>query len=90
MISLKDKIRSSIFLQSYFDTLGFNNSYWEGNFGYNVIKTPGNAAFFWFSIIFNFFSLGGFSNIDIKEWNSSDDTILAIATGLACIKGGSE
>ncbi len=90
MISLKDKIRSSIFLQSYFDTLGFNNSYWEFNFGNNVIKTPGNAAFVWFSIVFNFFSLGGFSNIDIKGWISSDDTILAIATGLACIKGGSE
>ena len=90
MISLNEKIKASIFLLSYFETLGFNNGHWEFNYGSSSIDNIGQGAYTWLSIIHHFFAIGGFSNIDLTNWNASDDTIMTIATGLACLKGGSE
>ena len=89
MVSLKEKVSASIFLLSYFETLGFNNAEWEFNYGNNNLNIN-QAGYVWINIIHHFFALGGFSNINITNWNSSDDTILAIGTGLACLKGGTE
>ena len=89
MSNLNEKIKASLFLLSYFDTLGFNNTIWEFNFG----AYPGNSvesAYFYLEIIHNYFSLGGYTNIDISDWNASDDTIMMLATGFACQNGGGE
>ena len=87
MISLNEKIKASIFLLSYFETLGFNNGHWEFNYGSSNIDNIGQGAYTWLSIIHHFFAIGGFSNIDLTGWNASDDTVMMIATGLACLKG---
>ena len=89
MINLNEKIKASIYLLSYFETLGFNNTQWEFNYGTTQINKH-NASYVWLSILHHFFAIGGFSNIDITTWDSSDDTIMTIATGLACIGGGNE
>jgi len=87
---IKNKIKASLLFHSYFDTLGFHNGKWEFNFGSSEIKNDYQGAFIWTSIMHEFFSLGGFSNIDITSWNSSDDTILNIASGYAMIHDGND
>lgn len=82
---IKEKIKASIFLQSYFETLGFKNGSWEFNFRNNP-RSIESSAYYWTKIMHEFFSLGGFSKINIKDWKSSDDTIMAIASGKACLK----
>ena len=88
-MSIKEKITASIFLSSYLDTLGSFNGRWEFNFGKSINNNLQSSSVN-LEIIHNFFSLGGFSNIDISKWKSSDDTIMMIATGLATIAGGKE
>mgnify|MGYP001373435781 CR=1 FL=1 len=89
MSLLKEKIRASIYLLSYFETLGFGNTSWEFNFG-NTKFEKNESAYMWLNIIHNYFALGGFNKIDITDWKSSDDTIMMIATGLGCLIGGNE
>jgi ADP-ribosylglycohydrolase len=84
-----DKLKAGILFSSYFDTIGFKNGEWEFNYGkgihnLNDLMTAG------YTIIHHYMSLGGFSNIDISNWKSSDDTILLMATTKALIDGGSE
>jgi ADP-ribosylarginine hydrolase len=87
MSKLKEKISASLVLGSYLDTLGFFNGLWE--FNYNLpIDSYNTAINMNYNILHNFFALGGY-NIDISDWNSSDDTIMMIATVVACKKGGS-
>jgi len=85
MDNIKEKIKASIMLASYLDTLGFKNGEWEFNYNKNI-KSKEDLKSVWLNIIHHFFSLGGFQNIDIQKWNSSDDTILLIATGKACLE----
>lgn len=89
MSNLNEKIKASLFLLSYFDTLGFNNTIWEFNFGAN----PGDyveSSYLYLTIVHQYFALGGYTNIDISDWNASDDTIMMLATGFACKNGGGE
>jgi ADP-ribosylarginine hydrolase len=88
-MSIKEKIKASIFISSYLDTLGSFDGRWEFNFG-KTINTNLQSSSVNFEILHHFFSLGGFSNIDISKWKSSDDTIMMIATGLGTLKGGKE
>ncbi len=90
MAKLKEKINASIVLGSYLDTLGFNNGIWEFNFRNTIrIKDFIEAFYINYEIMCDFFSKGGF-NIDISDWDASDDTIMMIATVKACKKGGSQ
>ncbi len=90
MTDLKEKIYASLVLGSYLDTLGFNNGLWEFNFRQNLkIKDIPNAIIINNEILSDFFSKDGF-NIDISDWDASDDTIMMIATAKACKKGGSQ
>jgi ADP-ribosylarginine hydrolase len=89
-MKLKEKINASIILGSYLDTLGFCNGIWEFNFKSNMkINDLQVGNYINYEILSDFFSKGGF-NIDISDWNSSDDTIMMIATIKACNKGGSQ
>ena len=88
MTKLNQKIKASIMLASYLDTLGYKNGEWEFNFNLNINeKSTSNVV--WLYIVHQYFALGG-SNIDISKWDSSDDTILMLATAKACMKGGKE
>jgi ADP-ribosylarginine hydrolase len=89
MSNLNEKIKASLFLLSYFDTLGFNNTSWEFNFGKAPIGQI-ESAYLYLEIIHEYFALGGYTNIDISDWNASDDTIMMLATGFACKNGGGE
>ena len=86
-INISDKIKTSLMMNSYFDTLGFKNTEWEFNFNFNNNNNNLQANLIWLHIVHNYFVLGG-SNIDISSWNASDDTILTLATGHSILKGG--
>lgn len=87
---LKEKINASIILGSYLDTLGFCNGLWEFNFTKTIkITSLTMGNYINYEILSDFFNRGGF-NIDISDWNASDDTIMMIATIKACKKGGSQ
>jgi ADP-ribosylglycohydrolase len=88
-MSIKEKISASIILSSYLDTLGSKDGKWEFNMGKAATNTI-QASSINYEILHEFFALGGFSNIDITNWKSSDDTILMIATGIASMLGGKE
>lgn len=90
MKKIKEKIKASIYLLSYFETLGFKNGQWEFNYNFRPPTSVEDIAFQNITIIHHFFSLGGFEHMDITGWNSSDDTIMSLATSYACIKGGTE
>jgi ADP-ribosylarginine hydrolase len=89
-MALKEKISASCVLGSYLDTLGFNNGFWEFNFreGLKLTNFP-SGVITNYEILSDFFSKGGF-NINLKDWDASDDTIMMIATIKACKKGGSQ
>ena len=90
MINITEKIKASIFLTSYFETLGFYNGTWEFNYNKTMPLNSRDVSIMNMEILTHFFNLGGFTNIDITNWNSSDDTIMTIATVNACINGGTE
>jgi ADP-ribosylarginine hydrolase len=89
MVESTEKIEASIMLLSYLDTIGFKNGQWEFNYNKNTNNID-EALEMNFTIINHYMSLGGFTNLDIKGWRSSDDTILMIATIKALIDGGKE
>jgi ADP-ribosylarginine hydrolase len=89
MVKITEKIEASIMLASYFETVGFKNGVWEFNYQMNT----NNFSLFveiWANLFHNYFILGGPSFINVKNWNSSDDTLMIIATADAIIKGGGE
>jgi hypothetical protein len=90
MVNKNEKIEAGIMLASYLDTIGFKNGDWELNYRRGTGNTPTEAMFANFTIVHHFMSLGGFNNIDITNWKSSDDTILLIATIKALCDGSSE
>lgn len=63
------------FYHSLGDTIGYNNGNWEFNYGEaNVGPEYVNE------LIYDFIDLGGVSDLSIKNWMSSDDTILYLDT----------
>ena len=87
MSNINNKIEAGFMLASYLETVGFRNGIWEFNYGYKLdsIQMVNKV---WLDMILDFFSLGGF-NINISNWNASDDTILLIATGEAIVNNTS-
>ena len=89
-MTLKEKINASCVLGSYLDTLGFNNGFWEFNFRLKYKLVHLSAGILTnFEILSDFFSKGGF-DINLEDWDASDDTIMMIATAKACKRGGSQ
>jgi len=82
-----EKIKASLLFASYFETLGFKNKEWE--FNYNTrCKTLESYINISNKMLNYFIILGGANYINLDGWNSSDDTILILATYRACINGG--
>ncbi len=68
----KDNIVSIFLLHALGDTIGFKNGIWEFNYGNINISDIRITV----EIISEFISLGGITNISLKDWYVSDDTIL--------------
>ena len=67
MPTIEERKTASIFLSSYLDTLGFNNGNWEFNFNIPEITNYNAAEVINNRITTQFFSKGGFSNINISK-----------------------
>jgi len=63
------------FFQTIGDTIGFYNGNWEFNYG-----DPNIGSKYAMEMVYQYFDLGGISELNIKEWRASDDTILYLAT----------
>jgi ADP-ribosylarginine hydrolase len=89
MVKNTEKIEASLMLGSYFETLGYKNGSWEFNY---QSKTDSFTKFMeiWTYLLHHYLILGGSNYINIKDWNSSDDTILILATAKAVVNGGGE
>ena len=82
---MDEKIEASIMLASYFETLGFKNSQWEFNYSANITSLN-EYMVLWNTMLHHYTILGGSTQINIKNWDSSDDTILIMATMEALFK----
>lgn len=89
MVNKQEKIEAAIMLLSYLETIGFYNGKWEFNYTMPV-DSISNVSIANYTMVMEFMSLGGFNNLSIKNWNSSDDTILMIAVIKALLNGGKE
>ena len=85
---INQKIEASLMISSYLETVGFNNTQWEFNYNEHIIDAN-MYLITWSYLLHHYLVLGG-SNIDITGWNSSDDTILILATSKGVIENGSE
>jgi ADP-ribosylglycohydrolase len=89
MVNKQEKIEAAIMLLSYLETVGFYNGKWE--FNYNIpVDNINNVFIANYTMVMEYMSLGGFNNLSIKNWDSSDDTILMIGVIKALLKGGKE
>ncbi len=89
MVKIAERIEASLMLASYFETLGFKNGHWEFNYTLSIDSLKSFSSV-WNTLLHNFLVLGGPNQINIKDWNSSDDTIMILATIDGIAKGGGE
>lgn len=76
-----EKFKACLILASFGDTFGFRNGHWEFNLGKQ--NPPLDMSI---SYIFEFISMGGINNLNLKDWNASDDTILQIAVAKSLLQ----
>lgn len=88
-ISYKNKVEGCLLIASFLETIGFYNGKWEFNYG-NKITNLKDALIINNILLNDYYMQGGLDNLNIKGLNSSDDTILLIATGSAVVNGGGE
>ena len=86
-ISYKNKVKGCLYISSFLETFGFFNRKWEFNYG-SAINTINDGVIMNYLFIQDFMSIGGIDLIDITKLNSSDDTILMLATCEAVNNGG--
>lgn len=89
MVQLNEKIESAIMLSSYLETIGFKNGQWEFNYQLNA-RNMYEYISISNTLLHHFLILGGASNINVTNWNASDDTLLILAIGEAIIDEGNE
>lgn len=89
MVNYKEKVEGCLYLSSFLETLAFFNGKWEFNYG-NKIDTIKEGVLMNYFFINHYYMMGGMNNLDFKHLQSSDDTILIIATAEAINNGGGE
>ena len=87
MSTYKEKVEGCLYLSSFLETLGFFNAKWEFNYG-QPIDSITEGLVMNYSLLNQYYLLGGLNNVNFKTLHSSDDTLLIIATTEAVIKGG--
>jgi ADP-ribosylarginine hydrolase len=80
-----ENYKAIMLLHALGDTIGFKNGEWEFNFFNHDLSYKTTLE-----IVFQFISLGGFSSIDLKDWNVSDDTLIHIATAKTLLQNKSD
>ena len=88
-ISYKNKVEGCLYISSFLETFGYFNAKWEFNYN-NKIDTIKEGIIMNYFFINQYTMLGGIEKIDITKLNSSDDTILLLATCEAVNNGGGE
>jgi ADP-ribosylglycohydrolase len=88
-ILFKNKVEGCLYIASFLETFGYFNSKWEFNYD-NKIDTINEGNIMNYFFIYQYTMLGGIDKIDITTLNSSDDTILLLATCEAVNNGGGE
>lgn len=86
-----ERVKSSLLLGSYLETIAFRNGDWEFNYFKNVDSLDNGLAFN-YRFLYEYFLTGdkqNFNNTKL-EFSSSDDTIVLIATLEAILNGGGE
>lgn len=73
---MEDRYIGCMLLHAVGDTVGYKNSEWEFMIG-SFSKT--------FEKLYEFIDLGGITNISLKNWKVSDDTILHIKTAISIL-----
>ena len=73
-MELLDKFQACMVLHALGDTIGFKNGDWEFNYGQRATIETSNDR------LFEFISLGGINQVDLKGWIVSDDTIMHMST----------
>lgn len=81
MDDIQNKFRATFILHALGDTIGYKNGEWEFNY-YNNLADYRTTL----DIVFDFISLGGITDIDLKDWKVSDDTLFHIAICKALLK----
>ena len=89
MISYKEKVKGSLFISSFLETIAFFNGIWEFNYGKTINSVKDGIIMNYF-FINHFQMLGGIENLNMSIYKSSDDTILILATLEAVLNGGGE
>lgn len=79
--NLREKYTAIFLLHALGDTIGFKNLEWEFNYFNENIDYRTTME-----IVFDFISLGGYSNINLKGWLVSDDTLLHMAIAEALLE----
>ena len=69
-----ENYRAIMLLHALGDTIGFKNGQWEFNYFNKDLSYKTTLE-----IVFEFIALGGITNINLKGWNVSDDTLIHIA-----------
>jgi ADP-ribosylarginine hydrolase len=70
---IEEKYIATFILHALGDTIGFKNGIWEFNFNDVNLNNDYRITS---EIIYEFISLGGITNINLKNWTISDDTLL--------------
>ena len=78
---MSDKYIATFLLHALGDTIGFKNGEWEFNY-YNKHADYKTTL----DIVFDFISLGGVTEINLKDWKVSDDTLFHLAIAESLIK----
>lgn len=75
---IEEKYIATILLHALGDTIGFKNGLWE--------FFPNNSSYgSTLEKLYEFIDLGGINNINLKNWNVSDDTLLHMAIAKSLI-----
>jgi ADP-ribosylglycohydrolase len=72
---MNNRYIASIVLHALGDTIGFKNGEWEFNYFIKLIDSS-----FSNDLLFDFISLGGINDINLKGWKVSDDTLFHMNT----------
>jgi ADP-ribosylarginine hydrolase len=79
---IENKYIATILLHALGDTIGFKNGLWE--------FFPNNSSYgATLEKLYEFIQLGGINDIDLSDWNVSDDTILHMAVSKSLILSNS-
>ena len=87
MTTIREKYNACLLLHAVGDTIGFKNGEWEFNLPRHHIGTRINRNYeYTLELLYEYIYLGGITEINLKGWKISDDTILNYTLGEVLLK----